>query len=249
MSFSDHFSERAKLYAAYRPLYPRELFEYLAGLAPGHELAWDCATGNGQAAVGLSEFFARVVATDASSSQIACAVPARGVEYAVATAYASGLPDASIDLVTVAQALHWFDLDEFYREARRVLRRGGAIAIWGYGDPVIDDAAANEIVWRYNRGTLESYWHAERWIVLDGYKSISFPFEEIAPPVFTLESAWTLAELCGYLRTWSATARYAAEKGNDPVIDVEEQLKGVWGESSLRRSVRWPISLRAGHGD
>ena len=249
MSFRDLFSERASLYAAYRPLYPRELFEYLASLAPQRVLAWDCATGNGQAATGLAKFFERVIATDASSSQIACAVPAPGVEYAITTAYESGIPDASTDLITVAQAAHWFDLDEFYREARRVLKAGGAIAIWGYGDPVIDEPAANEIVRRYNRGTLESYWHPERWIVLDGYKSISFPFEEIAPPNFTLESSWSLPELCGYLRTWSATARYASEHGSDPVIAVEEQLKAVWGEPSFRRSVTWPLSLRAGHGD
>jgi SAM-dependent methyltransferase len=244
MEFQDHFSERAALYSRFRPRYPDELFDWLSGLAPRHEVAWDCATGSGQAAAGLARRFDRVIATDASQKQIAMAARNDAIEYRVASASDSGLDSSSVDLITVAQAIHWLNRDEFYSEAGRVMRADGVIAIWCYGDPVIDDPALNEIVHEYNRGMIESYWRPERRIILDGLKTISFPFREVSAPDFVMEQSWTLAELAGYLRTWSATAAYVAAHGGDPVTRVEEAMSRIWAVE--RRTILWPLYVRCG---
>jgi SAM-dependent methyltransferase len=246
VTFRDHFSRQSALYSKFRPSYPPELFQYLAGLAPARARVWDCATGSGQAAVSLSEYFTEVIATDASAEQIAHAEPARNVRYSVAPANASGLAPRSADLVTVAQALHWFDLEEFYSEVHRVLVPGGVIAVWGYGDPVIDDPDLEKIVHRFNRGTIEKYWTANRDILLDGYRSLPFPFSELAPPEFQIQMSWTLPQLAGYFRTWSATNRYIDAHGTDPVVSVEAELSAKWGEPEQSRLIRWPLYLRVG---
>ena len=222
------------------------MFDFLASLSPGRETAWDCATGSGQAAVGLVEHFDRVIATDASAAQIDEAVPHPRIEYRVAPAHDSGIESASIDLTTVAQAMHWLDPAAFYREALRVTRRNGIVAIWGYGDPVFDDPTIHDVVHAYNRGTIEQHWKPERQILLDGYMTIPFPFTEIACPRFDLEVNWDLAELAGYLRTWSATVAFARAKGRDPIIELENQLAPHWGKKEERHRVRWPLFLRAG---
>ena len=246
MKFKDHFSDRAALYATCRPLYPDSLFAQLAGLTRHHRAAVDCGTGNGQAAIGLAKHFRRVIATDPSEAQIGRALAHERIEYSVARAESIPLPDASVDLVTAAQALHWFDAAAFFSEARRVLAPGGAIAVWGYGDPIMDTPALHETLHEFNRGTLEEYWFAERQLLLDGYRTIPFPFEEVLLPPQQLEVRWTLAQLAGYLRTWSSTARYAAEHGLDPVPEVEKALSGDWGDPGTRRLIRWPLHLRAG---
>ena len=246
MKFKDHFSDRAALYATCRPLYPDSLFAQLAGLTREHRTAADCGTGNGQAAIGLTKHFRRVIATDPSEAQIGRALQHGRIEYSVARAESIPIPDLSVDLVTAAQALHWFDAPAFFDEARRVLVPGGAIAVWGYGDPIMDTDALHETVRAFNRGTLEEYWFAERQLLLDGYRTIPFPFEEVILPPQQLEVRWTLAELAGYLRTWSSTARYAAERGIDPVPEVEKALSRDWGEPGKRRLIRWPLHLRAG---
>jgi SAM-dependent methyltransferase len=246
MEFKDHFSARAALYSQYRPTYPNELFDWIASLVERHDVVWDCATGSGQAAVGLANHYTRVIATDASEKQISMAEPNESIEYRVATAYESGLSDNSVDVVTVAQAIHWLDHERFYREAKRVMRDNAAIVIWCYGDPVIDDAQLHDIVHRFNRGTVEKYWRPERNLILAELKTIPFPFPEIAAPSFTLEQSWTLDELAGYLRTWSATAAFVEEKRVDPVESVEVSLRRFWGEG--RHIVRWPIYIRAGFG-
>ena len=245
MNFKDHFSGRAALYSKYRPHYPESLFTWVALLVPRHDVAWDCATGNGQAAVSLAKVFAKVIATDASEKQISLAEPHPSIEYRVATASDSGIAGQSVDLVTVAQAIHWFDHDGFYREVKRVLKPDGAIAIWGYGDPVVDDPALDEIVHAYNRGTIEEYWRPERDLILAGLRTIPFPFREVEAPTMHLECSWTLSELAGYLRTWSATAAYAAVVGGDPVAAVEARLALTWGDS--KHTVRWPLYFRVGY--
>lgn len=222
------------------------MFDFLASLSPGRETAWDCATGSGQAAVGLVEHFDRVIATDASVAQIDQAVPHPRIEYRVAPANDSGIESASIDLTTVAQAMHWLDRATFYGEARRVTRPDGVVAIWGYGDPVFDNPVIHDVVHAYNRGTIEQYWKPERQILLDGYMTIPFPFREVACPRFDLEVTWNLAELAGYLRTWSATVAFAREKGRDPIVELEGQLAPHWGRKEERHRVRWPLFLRAG---
>ena len=245
MEFKDHFSDRAVLYSRFRPTYPPRLFEWIREISRGHQTVWDCATGSGQAAVGLANVFDRVVATDASEKQIAMAEAHPAIEYRVATASESGLPDSSVDAVTVAQAIHWLDHGSFYVEARRVMRDDGAIIVWGYGDPTIDDPTLDKIVHDYNRGTIETYWKPERDLILAGLRTIPFPFREIVAPSFTMEREWTLPELAGYMRTWSATAAYAQEQGGDPVAAVESALGKHWGEST--HLVRWPLYIRAGY--
>ena len=223
------------------------MFDWLASIAPGTHAVWDCATGSGQAARALAARFGRVIATDASSAQLAQAESDPRIEYRVARAEDSGLVAHSVDLVTVAQALHWLDHARFFAEVRRVLVSGGALAAWGYGDPVIERREVNTIVHAYNRGTVESYWLPERQLLLDGFRTIEFPFDEIDAPTFKLEQNWSLSELSGYLRTWSATARYAAEIDRDPIAEVERDLLGVWGEPDHPRQVSWPLHMRVGY--
>lgn len=165
----------------------------------------------------------------------------------MARAESSGLPDRSVDLVTVAQALHWLDPELFFNEAKRVLAPGGAIAVWGYGDPVLDTPELQQILHRFNRGTIESYWLPERQLVLDGYSTIPFPFDEIAVPRFTLSRELTLPALIGYVRTWSATARYVAEQGMAEVERLEADLGRHWGDPETARLVEAPLYLRAGY--
>jgi SAM-dependent methyltransferase len=215
-------------------------------LTQEHRLALDCGTGNGQAALGLANHFERVIAIDPSADQISRATPNPRIEYRIAPAESSGLPDACVDLVTAAQSLHWFDPAPFFSEARRVLVPGGAIAVWGYGDPILDGESLNRTLHAFNRGLLEGYWHPERNLLLGGYQTIPFPFDELTLPAMELKARWTLAELTGYLRTWSATARYVAERGVDPVVDVEQSLSREWGDLREPRLVRWPLYVRAG---
>ena len=242
--FKDHFSSHAADYAAYRPGYPPALFDFLLTLTAGRRLAWDCATGNGQAAVDLAARFERVIATDASADQIAHAVPHPRVEYRIAAAESSGLPDRSVDLVTVAQALHWFDFDRFYAEVRRVLAPDGAIAAWTYNlarvSPEIDAA-----IDRLARDVAGPYWPPERrWVDLE-YRTIPFPFPEAAAPAFVHEERWDLERLLRYLRTWSAVQRYQKATGDDPLAQIRDELAAAWGDSAAARVVRWPIFLRA----
>ncbi len=244
MTFQDHFSSLATDYARYRPRYPEVLFRYLSEQAPSRSLAWDCATGNGQAALGLAEFFDRVVATDASESQLAHAQRHPRVEYRRATAEHSGLDAASVDLVTVAQALHWFDLEKFYAEVRRVVRPGGCLAVWTYALFQCDPAADAAIRDFYER-TLGDYWTPERRLVEQGYRTLPFPFEETKTPEFVMESRWNLEQVLGYLGTWSALKRYREAKGSDPLPELAEGLRRAWGKEEVR-PLRWPISLRCG---
>lgn len=246
MSFSDHFSRLAADYAAYRPNYPSRFFGWLAGQAKRRRLAWDCATGNGQAAVGLAEFFANVEATDASPEQIAHAIPRFGVRYRVAPADASGLQSGLVDLVTVAQALHWFDTPAFFAEARRVLGPRGVIAVWSYGLLTLHDDVLDEIVRRFHGETMGPYWPPERRLVDEGYRDLALPFEPIVAPPFAMEASWTLGQLGGYLSTWSAVQRARAATGADPVAAVVESLRPAWGREDEVRRVVWPLTLLVG---
>ena len=246
MNFKDHFSQQAAAYAAYRPHYPDALFDFVAGLTTEHRLALDCGTGNGQAAIGLAPRFERVRATDPSRGQIAHATPCANIEYSVAPAESSGLPAHSVNLVTAAQALHWFRHEAFFTEAKRVLVADGAIAVWGYGDPILDTKPLHDTLHAFNRGLLENFWPRERRLLLNEYREVPFPFDEVETPRLELEMHWSLPELAGYLRTWSATARYVMDRGTDPVTDVERSLARDWGETEIPRVIRWPLYIRAG---
>jgi SAM-dependent methyltransferase len=221
------------------------MFEYLGSLAPRRQLAWDCGTGNGQAAVGLALVFDRVVATDASENQIAKAQPHERVGYRVAPAESSGIGSETVDLIMVAQALHWFDLQRFYKEVRRVLKNNGVLVASAYKffhvtakiDELVND--------RYYDKVVGPFWPPERALV-EKFKELPFPFSEIQTPSFEMIAQWNLEHLVGYLRSWSATQRFIAAKGADPLEQITDELRGAWGNPQQARSVIWPLTLRVG---
>jgi SAM-dependent methyltransferase len=243
--FRDFFSGHADSYEAYRPNYPPALFAYLASVVPRRELAWDCACGNGQATLGIAPYFRAVIASDASARQIEQARPCENVRYVVAPASDSQTPEGSVDLVTVAQALHWFDLPAFYTEVRRVAGPEAILAVWCYEmHSIIPDVDA--IVSRLYHDIVGSYWPPERKLVEEGYSTMPFPFEELSPPSFRMAKQWDLAHLLGYLGTWSAVKGYQRAKGDDPVNLVRGDLELAWGDPALVRDVVWPLHVRAG---
>ncbi len=243
--FKDHFSRHAQNYAQHRPGYPARMFAYLASLVAQHELAWDCGTGNGQAAIGLAPHFDHVIATDASEQQILNAFPHDRVTYRVARAEQSGLPSGAVDMVTAAQALHWFDIPAFYEEVRRVTKPGGVLAAWVYSICRVQ-AEVDEILDRFYFETVGPYWPKERKLVDDGLQSIPFPFEEIHMPRFNIRLRWTAHDMLAYLRTWSPVRIYIERHGEDPVDLIEEQLVSAWGDPATPKSVRWPLYFRVG---
>ena len=247
MSFQDHFSRVSADYSRYRPRYPAALFDWVASLTPRHGLAWDCATGSGQAAAGLASYFERVVATDASAAQIANAAPVPNVEYRIAPADRSGLATSSVDLVTCAQALHWLPLEAFYAEVRRVLTREGAVAVWGYHVPVVDDGEVDRHIRHFHHVVVGPYWPAARQIVEDRFTTIPFPFDEVAAPAFEMRVRWTLDDYAKYLGTQSATDRYReAHAGREPVPAFVAAVAEAWGGPDRERDVHFPLFVRAG---
>lgn len=242
---SRHFEAVAQGYAEFRPRYPSALFDFVTSVATRHGLAWDVGCGSGQATLDLAERFDRVIATDASEGQIARAPAHPRIEWRVAAAERSGIAPATVDLVTVAQALHWFDLDAFHREVRRVLAPGGALAAWSYMSPHVDDPALDALFQEHMYGRLGPYWPPERRLIEEGYRTIPFPFDEVPAPRFDLEARWTLAQLAGYMRSWSATGRYVDAHERDPIADFEAEAREAWGPGE--RTVRWQYAIRAGH--
>lgn len=244
MTFKDHFSTRSPDYALYRPRYPTALFDWLASSAPGAALAWDVATGSGQAATELAARFGRVVATDASAAQLASADLRPNVEYRREPAERSSLGDASADLVAVAQALHWFDHGAFFAEAARVLRPGGVLAVWCY-ETFTTAPELDAVVAHFYRDVIGPYWPPERRWIETGYADLALPFPRLQAPDFELAIDWTLDDLVGYLGTWSAVARYRTDRGDDPLPAVRAALAAAWGEPAEARRVRWPLKLHA----
>lgn len=245
-AFHDHFSAVANRYADFRPHYPAALFDYLATLAPRTAVVWDCAAGNGQATIDLAARFDKVIATDASAEQIASAKPQPGIEYRVAVAHESGLPGNSVGLLTVAQALHWFDFERFWTEVNRVLICKGVVAVWAYGINQVEGEAVNELVQDFYANIVGPYWPPERKLVEEGYRTIPFPFAEITPPAFQMEAHWTLEQLIGYFSTWSATNRCIKATGKNPLEPLAGAMSRVWGDLKSTRQVIWPLELRVG---
>jgi SAM-dependent methyltransferase len=241
--FKDLFSRDSAAYAEFRPRYPAELFQWLASLTHRRDLVWDAGTGNGQAAVALAEQFQRVVATDPSERQLAEATMHPRVEYRRA-GEESGLAAGAVDLVTVAQALHWFDRPRFWVDVKRILRPGGVLAVWCYQlqrvSPAID-----RVIGEFYHETIGPYWPSNRKLVDAGYRDIGFPFEEITAPTFSMTAEWSLAHELGYLGTWSAVAKAREATGRDPVAELGPALERVWPPHEIHR-VEWPVSLRVG---
>jgi SAM-dependent methyltransferase len=245
MRFHDHFSGHAAGYAQARPTYPDDLFDWLATQCAQRERAWDAGCGNGQAAQALAQRFAHVIATDPSAEQIAQATPHARIEYRVEAAEAPTLAPASVDLVTVAQALHWFDLERFHATVRRVLRPAGVVAVWTYGLSKVD-AGVDAVFHRLYDEILGPYWPAERRHVENGYAELAFPYAPIDAPPFAMRSRWSLAQYLAYLRTWSATQRHLRATGADAVDQVAAEFAVAWGDPTEAREVRWPLGLRVG---
>jgi SAM-dependent methyltransferase len=244
--FADHFSRISTEYAAFRPRYPARLFELLARSVPARRMAWDVGTGTGQAAVGLATWFDRVLATDASVTQVRRGEPHGRVRYVAARAEAGPVRDGAADLVAVAQALHWLDLDRFYAEATRALAPGGVVAVWTYGRISVRDASVDAVLDRFYYDEIGPWWPPERRWVDAGYAGLDFPFRPTpieAPP---MTEEWTLAELLGYIGTWSAVVRRREETGADPMGPLAERLDAVWGAADRRRRVYWKLTIRAG---
>lgn len=221
MNFKDHFSAHSEAYRQSRPSYPPELFTFLSSLVECHNRAWDCATGNGQAAVALAQHFKEVIATDASAEQIRCAYPANHVTYRVATAENSGLETESIDLITVAQALHWFDQESFFKEVSRVLKPKGVFAAWCYRLFRVEglhENALNHLIHEFYEEVVGSYWPPERIHIDSEYATLPIPFNPIQTPSFWIEPKLTVHGLCDYLSTWSAVRYYIAKNNDNPVI-------------------------------
>jgi SAM-dependent methyltransferase len=245
-SFKDHFSGHADIYREARPTYPPALFAWLSQQAPTNTLAWDCGCGNGQATSALAEHFARVIGTDPSANQIAAAEQKANIEYRVEPAEHSSLAGSSASLITVAQALHWFDHATFYSEVKRVLAPAGIFAAWAYSDCSTGDPNIDRIKDTLYNDLTGPYWPPERTHVDAGYKTLPFPFVEIAAPAFPMIARWTVEHLLAYFRSWSATQRYIKDKGADPVAIIEPQLRTAWGHASDVREVRWQFHLRCG---
>jgi ubiquinone/menaquinone biosynthesis C-methylase UbiE len=244
MTFNDHFSNQAATYRRFRPHYPKELFDFLASITPTKQSAWDCATGNGQAAVALADYFEKVTATDASEEQIKLAIEHSNVQYEVGTVENSELDDRSQDLITIANALHWFDIEPFFLEAQRVLKPKGVIAAWCYEAFNIDDSVSPSFDALY--ADLKSFWPKQIKLVRDKYKTIDFPFEEIHTPNFEMKLEWDLTHCLGYIASWSAVQAYRKELGKDPIEKHFDSICDAWGDHTVKRTVTWQVHIRVG---
>lgn len=238
----DRFSNHAKQYAAFRPAYPKALYDFIFGHVKNFDSAWDAGTGNGQVARDLALRFKKVFATDISEKQLANATRAENIQYSIA-GEEPNFPDSSFDLITTAQAIHWFHIPKFYNEVNRVGKKDAVIAVWGYGllniHPDIDKTLQNFYV-----NIVGPYWDKERRLIDDHYKTIPFPFEEIVTPAFHISVDWTLPEFQGYLSTWSSVQKYIHANRVNPVGDFIKEIRPLW--KSDRQKINFPLFLRLG---
>jgi SAM-dependent methyltransferase len=241
--FKDHFSTVAADYAAARPEYPQALFSWIATVAPARGQVWEAGCGSGQASRDLAAYFDAVYATDPSAAQIAQASGPSNVTFAVEPGERCGLPDASVDAVCVAQALHWFDRETFFAECERVLRPGGVLVAWGYQDIVVPPAleAANAGL----QDAIREDWPPERALIDAAYAGFRWPFDPVDAPDFTLEADWPLARLLGYFSSYSATKRYRERHGVDPVAARADAFTSAWGEAAATQRLHWPLFVHA----
>ncbi|MEZ5464127.1 MAG: class I SAM-dependent methyltransferase [Lysobacteraceae bacterium] len=241
--FKDHFSRQSETYANARPRYPAALFDWLASESPDRETAWDIGCGNGQASVGLASQFKRVVACDPSEAQIRNAMPYPRIDYRVQAAESATLPAASVDLLIVAQALHWFDLDAFYASAMPALKPGALFAAWCYGISSVSPEV-DAVFERLYRGPLDAFWPPERGHIENHYADLALPFDDsVEAPPLSLQAEWNAGQYLAYLRSWSASQRHLDATGVDAVAEITGDLRAAFGEQ--RRTVRWPLTIKA----
>jgi ubiquinone/menaquinone biosynthesis C-methylase UbiE len=244
MAFQDHFSKWAEKYSRHRPMYPAEMFAYLSSLAPERELAWDCGTGNGQAAIGLARWFNRVVATDGSQAQLRQAAQHPRISYLAEQAEKTSIDSGIVDLVTVGTAVHWFDLDSFYREVRRVSKKGAILAVWTYHLPVIE-SRVDRWLEDFYRVKLAQYWPHRIEYLDKKYRTLPFPFEEIEASPFSAVAEWDVNCLIGFLSSWSASRRYVEANDEGTFEGLMRELEGIWGDT-VSRTITWPLHFRIG---
>ncbi len=245
VTFQDHFSGHADAYARHRPRYPGALFAWLASLVRERELAWDAGTGNGQVAIALADHFARVVATDASAEQIARAAAHERVEYRHEPSDRVSIAEHSVDLITAGAAAHWFELEGFYDEVRRVAKRGAMVALFSYG-PRDFEGILGEPLRRFNEEILAGFWPERMELVHQRYRTLPFPFAEIEAPPFTMTAKPNLGELLAFLETWSASQRYLERHGTRATDAIKDEVASVWGDPNERRAIAYPLFMRAG---
>ena len=240
----DNFSRQADIYKKYRPTYPKELYDFILSKVENKNTAWDCGTGNGQTAKELAKYFEKIFATDISEKQIQNAEQAENIYYSIQPAEKTNFPDNTFDLVTVSQALHWFDVNKFNEEVKRVAKPGSWIAVWMYSLASISPEIDQLINVKHYKEVLGSYWDYERKFVDDNYSTLPFPFREIECPVFKMSFDWTLQELEGYLNTWSALQKFITKNNYNPVDELITQIKPLWYQE--RRKVVFPVYMKMG---
>lgn len=244
MATKDLFSDQSKAYAAFRPTYPQELYDFILRRVKNFDAAWDCATGNGQVARDLSKHFKKVYATDLSQHQLNEAFQAPNIEYTVSKAEQSSFPDNTFDLITVGQALHWINTNEFYTEVNRVGKSGSCIAVWGYSllsvDPEIDNAFND---FYFNK--VGKYWDAARKLVENEYAGVDFPFSNKEEAKFQIRTTWTFEQFGGYLTSWSATQKFIKTEGDTPVPQFMKSIRHLWKENDVKE-VRFPVFVKVG---
>lgn len=254
MSFKDHFSNHADLYAKARPHYPEALFDWIAAQAPARDCAWDAGCGNGQASVALAQRFERVIATDPSAQQLANAVAHPRIDYRNEPrnfsakdggGYHTSIADHSVDAITVAQALHWFELPAFITEVRRVAKPRALFAAWCYANCSVTPAVDAVIAHLYD-DILGAYWSPERTLVDEGYASLDIPFARVAAPAFEMRVDWTARQLLAYLTSWSAAQHHRKATGHDAIAAIADELLAAWHDPEHMRPVRWTLAIRAG---
>jgi SAM-dependent methyltransferase len=242
----DNFSTQSNFYAKFRPDYPAELFDFILDNTEERRTVWDCATGNGQAAKVLAKHFSSVFATDISQKQLDNAVKADNIFYINCPAEKTAFKDQFFDLITVAQAAHWFDLDAFYKEVKRVAKPNATLAIWGYGTLRFDmDKEIDRRMWDFYTNTVGKYWDFERSHIDAEYKTLPFPFDEITTPQYNMVFNWQRDELEGYLNSWSAVQNFIKKNGYNPIPDFMLDLAPYWGEFE-RKLLRIPLFLKLG---
>ncbi|GAB3889489.1 class I SAM-dependent methyltransferase [Spirosoma agri] len=239
----DRFSGHANLYAQYRIDYPPDLYNYLLSFVTERRAAWDCATGNGQVADVLANSFDQVDATDISETQLILAAKKPNIRYQLSQAEQTPFANQTFDLITVAQALHWFTIDAFHQEVRRVAKPGAILAEWGYGLVKLG-SDLDAVLLDFYRNRVGPYWDPQRVHIDTSYANLPFPFADVQHNQFTIHRNWTLDRFLNYLRTWSAVRQYIHENEEDPVTDFGEQLKAHWGEGE--REIRFPVFFRLG---
>jgi len=240
----DNFSSVADLYAQYRPSYPQKLFDFLYSIVRCHNNAWDVGTGNGQVAFELSKSFHQVMATDISQAQIDKALKVPNILYSIQPAEETNFPDDIFNLITVAQAIHWFDFERFYKEVVRVSKPDAVLCAIGYG-VLRFHYPIDEVIQVFYKEIVGPYWDSERKYIDEAYKTIPFPFEEISSPELTISYNWTFAQLIGYFNTWSAVKHYMHDKQENPVDIIKPELHRYWGDAPAL-TVHFPVFMRTG---